>query len=86
MKVQVSSILDEKGNVKAWKVKKMYPWGIIEAICDNPGRLNDGVFDYKPIAERFRHASSQLDPQLADFVYKMLMQYPGKEAKEPSED
>ena len=47
MKVQVSSILDEKGNVKAWKVKKIYPWGIVEAICDHPGRLNDGRFDHK---------------------------------------
>jgi len=47
MKVQVSSILDEKGAAKAWKVKKIYPWGIIEAICDHPGRLNDGRFDHK---------------------------------------
>lgn len=47
MKVQVSSILDEKGNVRAWKVKKIYPWGVIEAICDHPGRLNDGRFDHQ---------------------------------------
>lgn len=47
MKVQISSVLDEKGNMKGWKVKKIYPWGIIEAICDHTGRLNDGIFDYQ---------------------------------------
>ena len=48
MKVQVSSVLDEKGNVIGWKIKKIYPWGVIEAICcDHPGRLNDGEFDHK---------------------------------------
>ena len=47
MKVQISSVLDERGKVAGWKVKKIYPWGTIEAICDNPGKLNDGRFDHK---------------------------------------
>ena len=47
MKVQVSTILDEKGDVKAWQVKKIYPWGTLVVLTKDLGAVNDGEYDHQ---------------------------------------
>lgn len=51
---------------------------------DHPGQINatpilvsDGVFDATSIAERFRAAAAEIDPEIAQMVYRKLLEYPG---------
>jgi hypothetical protein len=41
-----------------------------------PVMVSDGHFDHRSIAERFRTLSKHIDPDLADFVYRKLLEYP----------
>jgi hypothetical protein len=41
-----------------------------------PVLVPDGSFDYSGIAERFRRESEKIDPEIRDFIYERVMNYP----------
>jgi len=42
----------------------------------SPILVRDGVFEVHPVAERFRSASANIEPSLAGFVYRTMLDYP----------
>jgi len=67
-----------------WRKEKGFTHHRVDDGENRPGKIKsspiliaDGIFEYRAIAERFRRESAHIEPQLAAFVYKTLMQYPG---------
>jgi hypothetical protein len=42
----------------------------------SPILMSDGRFDHIEIAEKFQHATQQIEPKISTFVYEKLLQYP----------
>ncbi len=64
-----------------WLKETGFSHDAIDSGEDVPGHkqtailVSDGLFDKKAIASKFKEASKNIDPTVADFVYKKLMEY-----------
>lgn len=65
-----------------WHRERGYSHNQVDDGENRPGKMKaspilvpDGIFDYSIIAEQFQHASRNIDPEIAAFVYKKILQY-----------
>ncbi|GAK59063.1 putative integron gene cassette protein [Candidatus Vecturithrix granuli] len=65
-----------------WHRERGYSHNQIDDGENRPGKMKaspilvpDGIFDYPIIAEQFQHASRNIDPEIAAFVYHKILQY-----------
>ena len=76
---------DVTGDERAltWEKTRGFTHDCIDSGDDKPGIIKaspvlapDGVFDHKGVGIRFRDESSDIDSNIADFVYTKIIGYP----------
>ena len=72
-----------KERALTWRLKHGYSHTRIDD-GERPGQTKmtpilvaDGVFEKREIAERFKHESKEIEPDVSSFVYTKVLEYPG---------